>query len=211
MPDRTLSATPDPADREFEIILGNKQLFSLMFVVFVLLGVFFAMGYVMGRSTLPVDAAGRRTTPASAAEERVFGDKPAAASSRQKVEEPAPVPSAESTPSVATTKPDSPAAPDPAPESRVRKPVVEDPPSSALMLVEPRPGQTWLQVSAVGRPEAELLVDVLVKKGFRAVIAPGPSEKLFRVLVGPARDDAEVVRTRTELEQSGFRPIPRRY
>ncbi|MBC7925317.1 MAG: SPOR domain-containing protein, partial [Bryobacteraceae bacterium] len=74
-----------------------------------------------------------------------------------------------------------------------------------------RPGQTWLQVSAVGRPEAELLVDVLVKKGFRAIIAPGPSEKLFRVLVGPARDDAEVVRTRTELEQSGFRPIPRRY
>ncbi|MBC7924430.1 MAG: hypothetical protein H7039_02130, partial [Bryobacteraceae bacterium] len=147
MPDRTLSATPDPADREFEIILGNKQLFSLMFVVFVLLGVFFAMGYVMGRSTLPVDAAGRRTTPASAAEERVFGDKPAAASSRQKVEEPSASgpsgpsgPSAESTPSVATTKPDSPAAPDPAPESRVRKPVVEDPPSSALMLVEPRPG-----------------------------------------------------------------------
>src|SRR3954452_16147674 len=56
MPDRSPPAA-DYADHETEIVLGNKQLFSLLFVVFVLLGVFFAMGYVMGRSTLPVDTA----------------------------------------------------------------------------------------------------------------------------------------------------------
>ena len=54
--ERTLPMTPDQ-DREFELVLGNKQLLSVLFVVFVLLGVFFAMGFVMGRNSVPVDIA----------------------------------------------------------------------------------------------------------------------------------------------------------
>ena len=34
---------------EKELVLGNKQLISLFFVVVALCGVFFAMGYMMGR------------------------------------------------------------------------------------------------------------------------------------------------------------------
>ena len=69
----------------------------------------------------------------------------------------------------------------------------------------------FLQVSAVARPEAELLVDVLVKKGFRAAVARGPNELLYRVLVGPASSDTELAKTKGDLEQAGFKPIPRRY
>jgi cell division septation protein DedD len=91
------------------------------------------------------------------------------------------------------------------------KPVVEPPPPAALTVVDPKPGQVFLQVSAITRPEAELLVEVLQKKGFRALLAPGPKDNIFRVLVGPERDDSELAKTRTALEQSGFKPIPRRY
>src|SRR4051794_33574892 len=55
MPDRSQLTQTEYADHETEIVLGNKQLFSLLFVVFVLLGVFFAMGYVMGRSTVSAE------------------------------------------------------------------------------------------------------------------------------------------------------------
>src|ERR1700710_1363059 len=52
-------------DGEKELVLGNKQLISLFFVVVALCGVFFAMGYIIGRNTSkPVTA--NLETPASA-------------------------------------------------------------------------------------------------------------------------------------------------
>src|SRR5687767_11711005 len=53
-------STPVEAS-EFEMVLGNKQLLSVFFIVVVLLAVFFTMGYVVGRNSAPVDAAGKRT------------------------------------------------------------------------------------------------------------------------------------------------------
>jgi Flp pilus assembly protein protease CpaA len=41
-------------DGEKELVLGNKQLISLFFVVVALCGVFFAMGYMIGRNTSKV-------------------------------------------------------------------------------------------------------------------------------------------------------------
>src|SRR5580698_7373312 len=38
-------------DGEHELVLGNKQLLSAFFVVVVLLGVFFTMGYFVGKNT----------------------------------------------------------------------------------------------------------------------------------------------------------------
>src|SRR5688500_9052351 len=60
---------------EFELVLGNKELLSVLFIVVVLLGVFFAIGYVVGRNSTPVDAARRpepyvRTDAPSAMPER---------------------------------------------------------------------------------------------------------------------------------------------
>ena len=42
---------PRTDEGEFELILGNKQLLSVFFIVVVLLGVFFTMGYIVGRNT----------------------------------------------------------------------------------------------------------------------------------------------------------------
>jgi cell division septation protein DedD len=77
--------------------------------------------------------------------------------------------------------------------------------------LQPQPGQTFLQVSAVAKAEAEILTELLVKKGFRAVVAPGPTDKLYRVLVGPAKDTADLSRIKGDLEQAGFKSIVRKY
>ena len=77
--------------------------------------------------------------------------------------------------------------------------------SGTPLYPEPAPGQTFLQVAAVRRAEAESLVDVLKRKGFPALVAPGPSETLFRVLVGPLKDEDDIARTRQRLEEAGFR------
>jgi hypothetical protein len=55
---------PRNEDGEFELLLGNRQLMSVFFIVVILLGVFFAMGYIVGRNSSPVAApevAARRT------------------------------------------------------------------------------------------------------------------------------------------------------
>ena len=36
-------------------------------------------------------------------------------------------------------------------------------------MIDPKPGQIFAQVTAVARPEAELLVEVLLKKGFNGL------------------------------------------
>src|SRR3954466_12563823 len=64
MRDHSASAAPDQ-DNEFELVLGNKQLFSVLFIVFVLLGVFFAMGYVLGRSSAPIEPLTARKSEAA--------------------------------------------------------------------------------------------------------------------------------------------------
>src|ERR1700733_1436818 len=45
---------PKNEDGEFELVLGNKQLLSMFFVVVILLGVFFVMGYIVGRNSAPL-------------------------------------------------------------------------------------------------------------------------------------------------------------
>ena len=38
---------------EFELVLGNRQLLSGFFIVVLLFGVAFAMGYIVGRNSAP--------------------------------------------------------------------------------------------------------------------------------------------------------------
>ena len=64
------------------------------------------------------------------------------------------------------------------------------------------PGQYW-QVVATSRPDAEIVTEALTKKGFKAILAPAPREGLFRVLVGPLTDSANLADTRTKLEGAG--------
>jgi cell division septation protein DedD len=184
-------------DGEFELSLGNKELLSVLFIVVVLLGVFFAMGYVVGRNSAPVDTA-RKTEP------YVRTDAPSAMpENRRPPEEQVQQSGAAS--STAAPTPVTTIVTDSAAERP--KPIEVAP----VSIGQPQVGQTYLQVSAVAKAEAEILTELLVKKGFRALVAAGPSEKLFRVLVGPARNPADIGRLKGDLEQAGFKSIVRKY
>src|SRR5688500_14219124 len=91
---------PTNEEGEFELVLGNKQLLSVFFIVVVLLGVFFTMGYIVGRNSSPVDAASRKTdvydrgnapsaVPTSAKAPVTITDQPTAANETPAVEAPA--------------------------------------------------------------------------------------------------------------------------
>jgi cell division protein FtsN len=196
-------------DAEYELVLGNKELLSVLFIVVVLLGVFFAMGYVVGRNSGPVDT-GRRSEPyvrtdaPSAMPENNRRPQTSASSSDQGSQSTAP---ATSTAASGTQPPSTTAAQTGVPTPDRSKPIDTTPVSTT----QPRPGETFLQVSAVAKPEAEILTELLVKKGFRAIIAAGPSDKIYRVLVGPAKDAADLGKLRDGLDEAGFKSIIRKY
>lgn len=173
--------------QEFELVLGNKQLLSVFFIVVILLGIFFTMGYVVGRNSAPVDAA-RKAEP------------------YERQNAPSAVPAAESPKREVTAAAAESVAP------KVEEPSAPRRAETApVMVSEPLVGMTYLQVLAVAKPEAEVLAEVLSKKGFRALVAPGPNERVFRVLVGPAKDATDIGKLKTDLEAAGFKPFVKKY
>jgi len=221
---------PKNEEGEFELILGNKQLLSVFFIVVVLLGVFFTMGYIVGRNSplaaaesappekkeakqLVIDSASAhdatapaaqlKETPAPAAPEpaprETAPQQPDAKPTNAKPTNPKPVESKPATakPEPAVAKRDLP-KPEPAkPEPVKKKP---EPVKEAV----DRPSGTYLQLAATSQREADIEVDVLRRKGFRAMAAEIPEKPgMFRVLVGPLPDGA-INKTKTDLQHAGF-------
>ena len=186
--------------QEFELVLGNKQLLSVFFIVVILLGVFFTMGYVVGRNSAPITAAQQQTQTyerqSAPSAVPVDGETSGCAG-----------PSRDRTRSVRQLRQHRASEPAKA-EPAVQKPI-ELPP--VVTVTQPQIGRTYLQVLAVAKPEAEVLVEVLTKKGFRAVVAPGPNDRVFRVLVGPAKDLDDASKLKTDLEGAGFKPFVKKY
>jgi cell division septation protein DedD len=75
----------------------------------------------------------------------------------------------------------------------------------------PKPGEIYLQIGAVERGFAEIVVAGLRSRGYASVLAPSPSDKIFRVLIGPLQDGEAVTRTKAELEAAGLNFFARRY
>jgi cell division septation protein DedD len=183
---------PKNEDGEFELILGNRQLLSVFFIVVILLGVFFTMGYIVGRNSGAVTA---EVTPIPSIDAR-----PPATEAPARAPDPAPAPS---TPT--ETAPQQPATPTPVAE-REPEPPKRDPKAEARTASGSHPvtGQTYLQLAATSQHEADIMVDVLRKKSFRAMAAeidekPGT----FRVLVGPITDTT-ANKMRADLQGAGF-------
>jgi cell division septation protein DedD len=194
---------------EFEVVLGNRQLLSGFFIVVVLFGVFFTMGYIVGRNSAPSE---RTATPPPAAPLQADAREPAAGAAlpAESVEAPE-TPGGEEEPApLSSTQPvrqeEAEAA---APAEPERAPAPEDTAPPAPGLVEPGAGDVYLQVMAVRRPEAEVVAKTLRAKGFRTVLGQGPNQ-LVRVLVGPFHDTASLGQAKAGLENAGFHPIVRK-
>ena len=207
-------------DGEFELILGNRQLISVFLIVVILLGVFFSMGYIVGRNSAPAVTESARETKVSTPTWGQVNDSAASAAAKNAdtpapAAEPAPTQAAESSARPAPEA--SPAAPAVSAKVAKAKPsplppaAPASPASAAPAAGDLAPGEYW-QVVATARPDAEIIAEALSKKGFHAVVAPAPKDGIFRVLVGPLKDAATQAQTRTGLEAAGFKnPIVRKY
>ncbi|HWQ52855.1 MAG TPA: SPOR domain-containing protein [Bryobacteraceae bacterium] len=208
---------------EFELVLGNKQLLSGFFIVVILFGVFFTMGYIVGRNSAPsqrmtaTEQAGGTGTQEEARPQSASGAAPTSAApvAEQPPANAAPDGAAGEPPQPVTQPVQDPNAPAAAPAQPAQTPAATPPASAATAaklpngLIEPTAGDVYLQVMAVKRPEAEVVLKTLRDKNFRAVLAHGPNE-LVRVLVGPFSDTAALGQAKAGLENAGFHPIVRK-
>ncbi len=181
-------------DGEKELVLGNKQLISLFFVVVALCGVFFAMGYMIGRNTSkPVTANLENNAPVAAA-------APAAVPNG---ESPAPEPQDGEPPRETAPEQTQPASSAPQPADAQPTPSTQTQAAHDTPFV-PEEGATYLQVTALHRADADNLVKTLREQKLPALLADSSKPDLFRVLVGPYRQVADVADAKARLKALGF-------
>jgi cell division septation protein DedD len=190
------------ASQDTEITLGTGKLLVLFFGLVGICALFFALGYSLGRKSEPAIS----TASAATAPQTVPGTSKASGGSAaappmtfyKSVEQKDANP--ELTPATNAKTDTAPANATPA----QTPPAGTPDPTTTL----PTAGY-FVQVAAVSKQEdADSLVDALKKKQYPAFVAsPVPTDKLFRVQVGPFSDikDAETMRAR--LIADGYSPI----
>lgn len=205
------------SEGEFELVLGNRQLFSVLGIVVILLGIFFAMGFFAGKSVGQA-AAGSAGARHAAEQNPLVVDSP------------------QSTPPAATPAATVPAEPEPAAttatESSAReaeqsatvekkkesaaakkaelppKPVAS---KSSDQIVEPADG-SYLQVASTRLSEAQSLAALLRKHQFHVVLAKSSKPELVRVLVGPFSSPEATTEARAKLKNLDIaNVIPRKF
>ncbi|MGA3189454.1 MAG: hypothetical protein ABSF22_20305 [Bryobacteraceae bacterium] len=151
------------ASEEFEFILGQRQIASLLFVFTILLMICIAVSYLAGKSMSPK-----------------------------------PVPAVTGVTVVRE--------PDPPPIVLNQEPAPEPP-----LFAEPKNGSVYIQMGAVEKGVAVIFAEGLRKRGLASFVAPGPSEKIFRVLIGPLPDPAAYVRAKDTVDKIGLETFARRF
>lgn len=220
-------------DSGFELVLSNRQLLSLFFVVVVFFAAFFSVGYVVGfghgegSRSAPVLAESPPPSPAQeevrlpdsllrASDEEEEPSAPPARVQEQPKEQPKESPRI-AAPPVRTAPPPEPVAPPRSTPEPVRTTAPAETPARTSPPV-PRPataaasapaaGAFHVQVSAV-RVEADAvnLANGLKQKGYPAQIST--FDGWYRIMVGPfaSREAAEASRSR--LNNDGFDTVLR--
>ncbi len=189
-----------------EITLGVGKMLFLFFGLVALCGVFFGLGYSIGKGSTKPSAADASQSAVTAP----AGTRPSALKTNDTQNPPSNLTfykavGDKDANSQLTAKEGNPAdttAPPPADEAK------PTPPDQSASL--PTNGY-FVQVAAVSKQEdADALVDALKKKQYPAVIASVPSDKLFHVQVGPYTDVKDAEAMRAKLVSDGYNPILKR-
>jgi cell division septation protein DedD len=196
-------------DGEKELVLGNKQLISLFFVVVALCGVFFAMGYMIGHNSSKAVVANLESNSQSAGATAAPESREAQPTGTDTAADPAPQPAGDaeaphdSVPVETHPAQDTPAASPTAsvvPASVARP----EPRTQKLATLVPKAGSTYLQVTALRRTDADNLVKTLKEQNFPAMLAESSRPELARVLVGPYHQTVDVADAKARLKALGF-------
>lgn len=231
---------PVPAEEgEFEIVLGRRQIASWLFVGTVLIAGFSAVFYFVGKQSAPncVAALADQTVPyvappLPAATIVPPGQEPnldGTAASPSQLATPAsgaaqsPVLSAGPAPSTASVGPAAVAGSSagswgaavstgPVAAGPVVGPVAPAlPAAEPPIFAQPQPGALYLQMGALDKGIAVVLAEGLRKHGFTAFVAPGPNEKIFRVLIGPLANQEGYKRAKAEVDAIDLSTFARRF
>ena len=195
--------------RDTEITLSTGKLLGIFFALAIVCGVFFTMGYLLGKST---SAGGRTeivaTVPSSSAGKPYAGNK-----TPEAVTQTCPPGSPNCAP-VSSSTDNTPAAKASDQASTAQPPSggkTSDQSTAQSTSADVKSGAAssfMVQVAAVSKQEdAEILVTALRKKQYPVFIANAAGDPLFHVQVGPFSDrkDAEAMRTR--LSGDGYNAI----
>ena len=205
-----LSGNVQTSERETEILLGNKQLVAVFFVVAALLGIAFTGGYMVGRG-----ANGKKAASSSPPAGTVASNSESASASAPQGGETHSVPADDG--ALNPTIPAASVVPQGSEELLgARKKTAVKPESAVAEAAAPvksdgfvpQGGQEFLQVAAVPHDHALAVAAVLRKKGFPAHAVPKPGDaNLYRVIVGPIHDAGELSSTRDSLRKTGFSQV----
>jgi DedD protein len=204
-----MSAKEADQVRDTEITLSTGKLLGIFFALAIVCGVFFTMGYLLGKST---SAGGRTeivaTVPSSSAGKPYAGNKTPEAVTQT-------CPPGSSNCAAASTSDASSSS-----KPTDQQPSVQQP--SANKTSDPGGGQSaaatdaktgaassfMVQVAAVTKQEdAEILVTALRKKQYPVFIANAAGDPLFHVQVGPFSDKKDAEAMRTRLSGDGYNAI----
>jgi cell division septation protein DedD len=98
--------------------------------------------------------------------------------------------------------------PDPPPIVLNQEPMpVHEPP----LFADPKAGSVYIQMGAVEKGVSVIFAEGLRKRGLPAFVAPGPSEKIFRVLIGPLPDPAAYIKAKDTVDQIGLATFARKF
>ena len=207
------------AQGEKELILGNKQLISLFFVVVALCGVCFAMGYIIGRNSSKPAVAADAPQPQAGAPAHSQDPEPPRETGEAAPDTGSASPAAQD---AAQVSPSTPVANSPAggssgtpandqvgtrPGRDVPEPARAAEAETSPAAASPAPqsgGGSYLQVGAVSKVDAENLVRTLKEEKLPALMAESPKRGLFRVLVGPYRQTTDLAEAKSRLKTLGF-------
>jgi cell division septation protein DedD len=192
-----------------EIILGKGLLLGLFFGLVALCGVFFSLGFSMGRNSATAAVSSSPSADATPPTSKI-ADSPKLIIRK---------PGCGSSPEGCSSGDDSTRPPAAASSDALSKPETAVPASS--ISTGPATGATpppanadaategfIVQVAAVSKQQdADALVSALKKKQYQVFVATTATDNLFHVQIGPFSDPKDADAIRTRLIADGYNPI----
>jgi cell division septation protein DedD len=196
--------------RDTEITLSTGKLLGIFFAMAIVCGVFFTMGYLLGKST----SAGGRTEIVASVPSGSAAGKPNAGNKTPEITTQTCPPGSPNCASSASSPSDTSSAGKTSEQQTAGQPSgskASDQSAAQSAGADVKNGANssfMVQVAAVSKQEdAEILVTALRKKQYPVFIANSAGDPLFHVQVGPfsEKKDAEAMRTR--LSGDGYNAI----
>jgi len=194
----------DPV-QDREITLSTGKLLGMFFALAIVCGVFFTMGYLLGKSTTAgghTEIVGAVTTGGSSAGKPSAGNK-----TPETITQTCPPGSSNCAPTA--TSSDSGKTADQSSKQPASSSNASDQAGQAGTEVKPGAGGSFMvQVAAVSKQEdADILRTALQKKQYPAFISSTGGDPLFHVQVGPFTDKKDADAMRTRLANDGYNAI----